>query len=136
MDNEIVTDLNSALPLRQLERMIDRLSISADVKALAMDVARFSCRIGEKVYNIGRKILTVTFDILQRFPNTTFGLVVGVVMGMILASVPLIGALIAPIATPLLVVFGMTRGAWADFQSAQWAEQIRSLESRLQQVVA
>lgn len=127
----VVADLNTALPLRKISEQIDRLPLSADIKALLLDLAKVTVNVGTTVLKIGAKILTVVFDIIGQFPNAVFGLVVSVCVGMLVASVPLIGGLLAPFLLPLMVAFGLAKGAIADLANASWAARIRDLEARL-----
>lgn len=130
-----VVEINTSLPLRKILDVLDRLDISSDAKALLMDLARFTVKVGEVVLQVGRKILSLVSEIVARFPNTTFGVVVSVSVGLLVASLPLVAGL-APIATALLLIFGLTKGMIKDLENAQWTTQIRALEERLLQVGA
>lgn len=129
-------EINTALPLRKIAEQLDRLPLSADTKALIMDLAHVTVRTGEFVLQIGRKILSVVFEILKRFPQTTFGVVVSVAVAMLIASIPLLGGVLAPFLGPLIVAFGLTKGAIADMSNAAWASRIGELEVRLGQLSA
>ncbi|MCF1708713.1 hypothetical protein L0V05_07780 [Tabrizicola sp. J26] len=136
VDVENLREINAALPLRKISDQIDRLALSADVKSLVMDLARVTVAVGDVVLQIGRKILTVVFEILARFPNTVFGVVISVAVGLLVASIPFIGATLSAFLMPLLVAFGLTRGAIADFANASWTSRINELEARLARVGA
>lgn len=127
----LAAEINTAEPLRKIRRRIEDLPLSADIKALLLDLAQITVQAGRAVLQIGRKILTVVFDILGRFPNTTFGVVVSVAISLMIGSVPFIGALLAPFLGPLLVAFGLTKGMVADLANASWAGRIRDLEAKL-----
>jgi hypothetical protein len=130
----LFADLNTSLPLRIITQQIERLAISADVKAILLDLAKITVNIGGTIVKIGAKILTVVFDIISQFPNTTFGVVISVCLGLLIGSIPLIGTLLAPFLMPLLVAFGLVKGAIADLANAGWAARIRDLEVKLSKV--
>jgi uncharacterized BrkB/YihY/UPF0761 family membrane protein len=130
----IVAAINDALPLRKLRDLIDRLSISADAKALLMDVARLTYTAGKVVLNIGRKIVSLAFEIAQRFPKTTFGAVIAVIVTALIASIPFLGALLTPVVGPLLLAFGLTAGAFNDMRDSGWTTRVRDLEDQLAMV--
>ena len=134
-DNQIIaTAINDALPLRKLRDLIDRLSISADAKALLMDVARLTFTAGQVVLNIGRKIMSLAFEIAQRFPKTTFGAVIAVIVTALIANIPFLGALLTPVVGPLLLAFGLTAGALNDMRDSGWTIRVRDLETQLAMV--
>ena len=136
MTNALVAELNTSLPLRKICEQIDRLPLSADIKALLLDLAKVTVKVGETVLKIGAKILSVAFEIIGKFPNTVFGVVISVCLGLLIGSVPFIGGLLTPFLMPLLVAFGLTKGAIADLANQGWAARIRDLESKLTSVSA
>ncbi len=129
-------EINTALPLRKISEQLDRLALSADTKALLMDLARVTVRSGAFVLQVGRKILSVVFDILRRFPNTTFGVVVSVAVAILVASIPLLGGVLTPFLAPLLIAFGLVKGALADLSNEAWTSRISELEGRLAELGA
>ena len=52
----LLRDINDAMPLRKIADALDRMSLSADTKALLMDLAAVTVKAGEFVVNLGRKI--------------------------------------------------------------------------------
>lgn len=131
--SEDLREINTGLPLRKLTEKLDRLALSSDAKAILLDLARFTVRVGDVVLEVGRKILSLVFEIVTRFPNTTFGAVISVTVGLLLASVPFLAGL-APFLTALMLVFGLTKGAIKDLEAANWGGQIRELEARLARI--
>lgn len=91
---------------RQIESFIDRLDISADAKANLASFAKVTLKVGRRVVRIGRKILDVLFSFLRSFPGIAFGVIFAAVITTLLGAIPLIGALLGPVATTLLVGFG------------------------------
>ena len=106
--------VEEALPIRMLERRIEKLDISADAKALTMDLARLTMKVGNQIVAIGRKIISVVFDLARKFPMTSFGTCVGLAVSLLIGSIPVLGPLLAPIFGPILIAFGLTLGALQD----------------------
>jgi len=57
MAQDGVFDLDSNLPLRALRRKVAEAPLSADIKALLIDLAQITITLGERVVALGRKIL-------------------------------------------------------------------------------
>ena len=127
----LLRDINDAMPLRKIADALDRMSLSADTKALLMDLATVTVKAGEFVVNLGRKILTLALAVVQAFPGTIFGTVVAVVAGAMIAAVPLLGAVLAPLMSPLLMAFGLTMGALSDLRDPSWSQRLSDLEQKL-----
>ncbi|ULB12585.1 hypothetical protein ORIO_22735 (plasmid) [Cereibacter azotoformans] len=50
-----LAEVSRSQPLRLLLDRIERLNVSADVKALLRDLARITVRVGEAVVSIGKR---------------------------------------------------------------------------------
>ena len=72
---QAIKEANTALPARKLVALIERTNLSADMKAFLSDIARVTIKIGQKIILIGRKILTVVFDLINSFPAVALGVV-------------------------------------------------------------
>lgn len=99
---------------RQIESYIDNLDISADAKHLISSILDVTIRIGDKLVKLGQKIIEITLAIANQFPNTTFGLLLGILIGMLASSIPILGALLGPFVLPLAAVFGLSQGYLQD----------------------
>ena len=93
-----------------LRKWIGGLPFSADAKAILYAIASTTIRAGEFVIKIGRKILEVIWSLVKRFPNATLGLIIGAVLGSLIASIPVIAFVIGP------MVIGAAWGAYKDIQ--------------------
>ena len=111
-------------PKRELNRIIANLEISADAKALIKSIMDAMIKVGDVVLRIGKRIVEIVFDIVKRFPNATFGLVLGVILSVLITSIPIIGAILGAVLTPILIAFGLGAGFMNDMK-----------ESRIVQVV-
>ena len=105
-------------PRRELDRMIANLEVSADAKALIKSIMDAVIKVGDVVLRIGKRIVEIVFDIVKRFPNATFGLVLGVILSALIASIPIIGAILAPLLAPVLAVFGLGIGFMKDMKES------------------
>jgi hypothetical protein len=126
-----IADFAIAPPLRTLRDKIERLNISADTKALLMDIAVITLKVGEKIVAFGRKILAFVFDLAAKFQNVTFGVIIALVLSAVLASIPLLGPAIAALLTPIMLAFGIARGALQDFKEASLRNEIDALSQKM-----
>jgi hypothetical protein len=113
---------------RALREQIDRLSVSADAKAILNDLLGVVIDVGGRVIAAGRQILAFIFDLVRRFPNTTFGVIVALVVSSLIASIPLLGLILGPFLSPLLLAFGLVAGAIADLKDAPLRARVSDLE--------
>jgi len=116
---------------RDLRDRINRLSISADAKALLNDLADVTVDVGGKVIAAGRQILAFVFDLAKRFPNTTFGVIVALIVSSLIGSIPLLGFVLGPLLAPMLLAFGLAAGALADLNEAAIRSRVSQLERHL-----
>lgn len=134
-DLQVMTDAIVNSPtLRALDKQLDRLAISADAKALLRDLARLSLTVGEAVLNVGRRIVGFIIDLAQRYPNTAFGVIVGVVITLLIAAVPFIGPFLAGFLGPLMMAFGIAIGALRDMGDASLRQRITILEGEFRAI--
>lgn len=127
-DDTISLVLESMPPKRALRDRIDRLSVSADAKALLNDLLEMAIEVSGRVIDAGRRILAFVFDLVERFPNTAFGVIVALVVSTLIASIPLLGLVLGPLLSPLLLAFGLAAGAIADLKDAPLRARVGALE--------
>lgn len=111
----------------QIKSAIDRMNVSADVKALLYSFSKTTIKVGKAILKIGRKIVDILFSIVRAFPNITFGVIFGLVVGALIASIPVIGLVFGSIATTLAVAFGFVIGGKADLESGDMGARIESI---------
>lgn len=99
---------------REISDGIERLAVSADAKVLLNQLSGVTIKVGNALVEVGRRILSFTFETVKLFPHITLGLAVGFTMWWLIGSAALLGALLGPILGPLLVAFGLGMGAMAD----------------------
>lgn len=129
--DELLAALNTVASTRQMGAAIEKLAISADAKSLLLDLSRITMKVGEAVFSLGKAILTFVVDIVKRFPNTAFGLVIGLTVSVMVGGIPVIGFILGPVLGKLLTAFGLTMGAIADFKDATIRSEIAALERKV-----
>ena len=98
----------------QIKNYIDNFNIPSEVKVFLNSIVNLTCKIGDMIYNIGKKILEILIYISKEFPNTTIGLIIGFVIGTLISSIPLIGWLLSGIILPASIFAGSLAGAYYD----------------------
>ena len=83
---EAIELINSSPTLRKLKSAIDGSNMSADLKAIIYDIAKVTIKIGEAVIAIGRRIIEIAISMVRKFPNMTIGVLVGLVVGTLVAG--------------------------------------------------
>lgn len=115
---------NTSTDQATLNRHIDNLDISADAKLLMTSIGNQVIRAGELVINIGRKIIEAVLFIASQIPNASIGFLLGLIVGALIGSVPLIGWILGPFATVIASVFGIVVGGMQDIKDRAIARQI------------
>ena len=124
---EVIKDINMSLPERKLKQLIERTSLSADVKAIMSDIIPVTIKVGGKVLAIGRKILTFVLDLVKTFPAIAMGTIAALVITAVVGAVPFIGAPLAAFVGPMLLAIGVTAGALKDFTNDKLQDRITAL---------
>lgn len=132
IDFEPFRDVPSKNDLRM---RIDRLDASADAKALLNDLLDVAMEVGGRVVAAGRQILVFIFDMVKRYPNTAFGMIVALVVSSLISSIPLFGAVLGPLLAPLLLAFGLVAGALADLKDGPMRSRVAMLEEHFANVI-
>ena len=122
LDDSAIAALNTfEFSKKKIKDRIDNLDISSDAKFMLHSFVDKTIEVvvdtGKVVIWIGRKILEVVIFMGRHFPNATFGMVFGAVIGILIASIPIIGWLLGGIA-PILAILGLSLGAIEDLKQA------------------
>lgn len=99
-----------------LHKFIDNLNVSIDIKALLNKLLDHAINLAGTAYAIGRKIIEMLVYFVRKFPNMAMGMLIGVVLGAIFTSIPVLGWLLGAIITPILILLGGVVGLWQDIQ--------------------
>ena len=120
----------------EVRSRIDQMEVSADTKALLHSFSKATLTAGKAIIKVGRKIIDVLFSILRQFPHLTFGVVFGLVVGALVSAIPLIGTVLASIATPLAVLFGVVIAFPYELQAGDLGERISAVVSEFAPLAA
>jgi hypothetical protein len=99
-----------------IRRMIDNLNISADTKSLLYQLAKCTLLIGDRIVKVGRKIIDSVCELVRQFPTASFGAILGGIAGTLITSIPIIGQILGPIVTAILMALGIVVGGYLDFR--------------------
>lgn len=136
---EVVTDIANPDPSffsfidgmewsdEQIRAQIDQMNVSADLKALLYSFSKTTIKAGKAILKIGRKILDILFATIRAFPNITFGVIFGLVVGALVASIPLLGFALGSLAMKIAVAFGFVLGAKQDFMEGDIGKRIENI---------
>ncbi len=114
-----------------IRSLIDNLNVSADTKALLYSFSKATITVGRTIVKIGRKITDFLFSLLKSFPSLTFGVVFGLVVGALIAAIPLIGTVLGPPAAVLALGFGVVLGGMNELKQGDLGERVSDLLDRL-----
>ena len=82
---------------------------AAQLRALLHRVTDLTREVGGRMVAVGKRVVKMVFEMIQRFPRTAKALMVMAVLMFLVAHVPLIGPLLHPIvAAVCMVIGGMT----------------------------
>jgi len=131
MTNEFIQSmLGFELTEEQIKRVIDNLNISAEAKSLLYSLSKATIKVGDYILKIGRKIIEYVYNLFKQFKHAGFGLIFGAIAGILISSVPIIGFILGPIITPLLMIFGMIKGIFEDMNDKQLERKIIEINSK------
>jgi hypothetical protein len=120
----------------QIKRLIDRMGVSADTKAMLYAFSKATLRVGRAIVRIGRKIIDTLVSFTRQFPALTFSVVFAVVVGACVTAIPVIGLLLGPLATKLALCLGVVLGGAREFQRADLEERVRAFIDQLRPLAA
>lgn len=113
-----------------IKKLIDNLNISADAKSILYSITTVTIRAGEFILKIGRKIVDFVCSIFKEFPTATFGMVFGGIVGVLISSIPVLGVVLGPIVTPILISLGLLAGAYEDIKDKNLFRKITEINAK------
>jgi hypothetical protein len=115
-----------------IRRMIDNLSVSADVKVLLYKFSKATLKLGQVIVKIGRKIIDFVCLVYKEYPNATFGLIFGAIAGFLVGAIPLIGAVLGAFFTPIAMGLGLIGGLKEDLDNAALERRIAEINAKFE----
>lgn len=102
---------------QKLKSHLDKLPVSAEVKAVLHRLSQFAIKVGETIVAIGRRVLEIGLLIARKFPNATIGLIVGAILTLLLAMVPFVGPALSSIIGTLATIYTTGSGFLEDLKA-------------------
>lgn len=132
--DEALERIRTSPSSRKVKDFIDRSNLSADMKALLYDIAKFTIKVGEVVVAIGRRIFDIAMSLIKKFPYMTLGIIVAVALSTLLgiAAWPLIGGFLSK----LLLLLGIAQGAIMDIRQGALKQAMDELEAEFSPIGA
>jgi hypothetical protein len=100
----------------EVKSYIEQLSVSAETKAILFKISQFTITVGKTIIKMGKKILEMVIMLASKYKHAAFGLLLGALLGSLIAAIPLVGAALAAFLQPLLMIFGLGKGLWEDLK--------------------
>ncbi len=121
---------------RELASHLDRIAMPADAKVLMGKLLETTTEVAGRIIEIGRQILAFVLEVARRYPNTAFGLVIGLTLSFLVGAIPLFGLVLGPLLGPVLLAFTVGTGAIADMKNSVIDKQIELFSAKLDAVLA
>ena len=112
-----------------IKKIIDNLSVSADVKSLLYSFSKATIKVGEAIIKIGRKIIDFICRLVTEHPNAAFGLIFGLIVGFLISSIAVIGVVLGPLFMPIAMAFGLISGLSEDVKDKALARKIDEIKA-------
>jgi len=100
----------------KLKTYIEQLPVSAEVKALLFKLSQFTVSISKTIIKMGKAILEMVFMLAAKYKHATFGILLGALLGSLIAAVPFLGPPLAAFLQPLMMLFGFGKGLLEDLK--------------------
>ena len=117
MDEETLKNLNAECKSdKDYKDWINRFDsgLNPVIKDALKGLVKFTVKAGKFIFSIGKIVLNIVMKIVSEFAHTVMGLVAGFVLGLLFSSIPLLGWVLGPFITPLLVATGGIVGFMQD----------------------
>ena len=88
--------------------------LPAEVAIRMKELVNFTARIGAKTVKLGKIVLIKIIEFIKRHQNLATGMALGAAISLLVASIPVFGALLIPITLPLGIAVGAIAGHRVD----------------------
>ncbi|WP_426038002.1 hypothetical protein [Brevundimonas sp. DC300-4] len=114
-----------------INRRIEGLAISADLKALLASLLDTTIEIGGKLVDLGARIVAFVLEFARAYPGVAFGVAAALVLSFLIGAIPVVGPLLTPFLTPLLLIIGIGLGALDDLTDGGMLVRLKGLQGQL-----
>jgi ABC-type polysaccharide/polyol phosphate export permease len=129
LDQDALDSLNvSGMSKRQVKHKLDNMNISADARAMLHTLIDVTLKVGKVVIQIGKKIIEFVMDLLKHYPHAGFCMILGLILGTLVASIPAIGFVLGWLVQPLFAALGLAIGWKTDFDDKVLARKIAEVQ--------
>lgn len=125
------TDLAKLPDRAELIRRLDRIDMSADVKAIVASLIDFTIETGDRLVRLGQQIVSFIFEFSRQYPSTAFGIAAALVISFLIGAIPGLGPMLSPFVTPLLLALGIGIGALDDMMDGRMRDRLSGLEGQI-----
>ena len=94
---------------KKLERLIGNIELPADVKVLLDLLLNATVRIGNAVLYIGRRVLEIVLDLCKRYPNTTYAVVMWLVVELLSMAAPWLAPILVALSTAIQLLYAFVK---------------------------
>lgn len=131
LDDAAIDALNSqSFTRKQVHRIIDNMSVSADAKSILNSIVDTSIQVGEKIIQIGKKIFEIVIELLKAYPKASMGAVIGLLVGGLISAIPIIGFIVGSLVQPLLPALGLAVGWMQDLGDDALTRKISDIQQQ------
>jgi len=131
VDDSFVTSmLNFELSEDEINKIIGNLNISADAKSLLYAFSKVTIKAGSFIIKIGRKIIDFIGLLYKEYPTTTFMVIFGAIAGFLISTIPILGAVLGSLFTPIAIALGMIAGIKEDFKDKELERKIAEINAK------
>lgn len=112
-----LTLLNAEMTQEQLDNVMIQglnMGIAPEIMTRIKSLWSITQLVAGEVIAVGKIIALKIFEFLKANPNLTIGLALGAAVGVLVAGIPFLGALLAPLTTAISMIYGAAVGAARD----------------------
>jgi|GEM_PF-3567092 len=113
-EKEFLMNLKPEATREEIFEKLKKLNLTKEEKASLFKLSFQTKDIGPVVIQVGLWFVETVVNVAGRFPMTCAGAVVGLVIFILLSSIPLIGPLLAGLAAPIIALITMGLGLFND----------------------
>lgn len=120
---ELQTALHDVIVIEANYKNVDRTKMRAWLlkKGLPIEIVTRlddlwdnTAAVSDKIIEIGKIIFCKIIEFIKKYPHAAIGSLVGAAVGALINGIPLLGSLLAPLASSIGVIIGVAGGAQLD----------------------